>query len=159
MPERLSEQERRAWRNFILLSEAVRREVGRDLWENAQLSETEFTVLAQLAAAPGGLMRSTECAQALDWDTGRMSHQLRRLEERGLLERGRGVAGDKRAAVVSLTHEGLSAYRRALGPHMRSAKRWFLDGLEPDQLDGLDAILKTLLLHLERTRPSEGETS
>ena len=103
-------------------------------------------------------MRSTECAQALDWDTGRMSHQLRRLEERGLLKRGRGVAGDKRAAVVSLTHEGLSAYRRALGPHMRSAKRWFLDGLEPDQLDGLDAILKTLLLHLERTRPSEGET-
>lgn len=69
------------------------------------------------------------------------------------------MPGDQRAAVVSLTDEGRSAYRRALGPHMRSAKRWFLDGLEPGQLDDLDSTLQTLLLHLERrTQTDEQET-
>jgi DNA-binding MarR family transcriptional regulator len=149
MSARLTAQQRRVWRNFIVLSEAVRREVGRDLWKNAQLSEADFTVLAQLALAPDGTMRSTQCARALDWDTGRMSHQLRRLEERGLVRRGRGAGDDGRAAVVSLTDEGRSAYRRALGPHMRSAQRWFLDGIKPEQLDQLDATLEILLNHLQ----------
>lgn len=157
MAARSRTRENRIWRNFILLSEGVRREVGRDLWDDAQLTEAEFTVLAHLAGAPGGSLRSTECARALDWDTGRMSHQVRRMEERGLIRRGRD-AGDGRAAVVTLTDEGRDAYRRALGPHLRSAKHWFLDGVDPERLDDLDALLDDLLTHLT-TRAAERRES
>ncbi|MEV4346658.1 MarR family winged helix-turn-helix transcriptional regulator [Actinoplanes sp. NPDC049596] len=128
----------------------MRREVGRDLWADAQLSEADFTVLAELAAAPNGTMRSTGCARALGWDTGRFSHQLKRMEERGLVQRGRGEAGDGRAAVVTLTDEGRTAYRKALGPHMRSAKSWFLEALDPEQVEQLDATLQTLLDHVHK---------
>jgi DNA-binding MarR family transcriptional regulator len=151
--ERTTAQQRRVWQTFLLLNEAVRRELARDLWEVSQLSETDFTVLARLAAAPRESMRSTECARALDWDSGRMSHHLRRMEERGLIARGRGV-DDGRAAVVTLTDEGRSAYRRALGPHWRSAKRWFLDGIEPDELDRFDETLQKLFEHFRRTQES-----
>ena len=137
------------WQNFVVLSEVVRRELARELWDASRLSDADFTVLARLAAAPGASMRSTECARALDWDTGRMSHQLRRMQQRGLLRRSRGAGDDGRAAIVTLTDEGRSAYRRALGPHWRSAKRWFLDGIEPDRLDGFDATLQALLEHFQ----------
>jgi DNA-binding MarR family transcriptional regulator len=71
------------------------------------------------------------------------------MEERGLLRRGRGTTGDGRAAVVTLTDAGRTAYRKALGPHLRSAQRWFLDALTPDQLTALDDILTAVLEHQE----------
>ena len=149
MSGRLTAQQLRVWQSFVLAGEAVRREVSRELWSDAQLSEADFTVLAELSLAPENTMRSTECARALDWDTGRLSHQLRRLEQRGLIRRGRGTPDDGRAAVVSLTGEGRTAYRKALGPHMRSAQRWFLDALAPEQLDHLEDILTAVLEHVE----------
>lgn len=133
------------WQNFLALNDSVRREITREQWDVSQLSEADFSVLARLAAAPDESMRSTECARALDWETGRMSHQLRRMEERNLLRRGRGTADDGRAAVVTLTDEGRTAYRRALGPHWRSIKHWFLDGVEPEHLDQFDQTLQILL--------------
>ncbi|WP_433513661.1 MarR family winged helix-turn-helix transcriptional regulator [Nonomuraea sp. CA-143628] len=152
MSGRTTAQQRRVWQSFLVLGELVRRETARDLWDTSQLSEPDFTVLARLAAAPDAAMRSTELAQALDWDTSRMSHHLRRMEQRGLVQRCRGTDADGRAALVSLTDDGLAAYRRSLGPHWRSVKRWFLDGIEPDRLDQIDTILQTLLDHLQQTQ-------
>jgi DNA-binding MarR family transcriptional regulator len=159
MSDRTTAQQRRVWQNFLALGETVRRELARDLWENSQLSEPDFTVLARLATAPAASMRSTECARALGWDTGRMSHHLRRMEERGLVQRSRGTGEDGRAAVVVLTDDGRSAYRRALGPHWRSAKRWFLDGIEPDRLEEFDSTLQSLLEHLQRTQGNNSKES
>ena len=152
MTARLTARQIRVWQRFVLAGEATRREVGRELWDNAQLSEADFTVLAELSAAPDNTMRSTQCARAVGWDTGRLSHQLRRMQERGLIRRGRGTAGDGRAAVVTLTDAGRTAYRKALGPHLRSAQRWFLDALAPDQLDALDDILTAVIEHQENQR-------
>jgi DNA-binding MarR family transcriptional regulator len=155
----MSAQQLRVWRNFIVAGEAVRREVGRELWEHAELSEADFTVLAELASAPDETMRSTHCARALDWDTGRFSHQVRRLEQRGLITRGRGVNGDGRAAVVSLTEAGRTAYRQALGPHLRSAQHWFLDALTPDRLAHLDDALDAILQHVAAAAQVRGYPS
>jgi DNA-binding MarR family transcriptional regulator len=101
-------------------------------------------------------MRSTHCARALAWDTSRFSHQVRRLEQRGLIARGRGLAEEGQAAVVSLTDAGRTAYRKALGPHLSSARHWFLDALQPEQLAHLDDALTTVLDHLAATVPVRG---
>lgn len=138
------------WRNFLALQELVLREIARDLQEASQLSEPDFAVLARLAEAPEHVMRSTELARALGWDTGRMSHQLRRMEQRGLVARCRGTDTDGRAALISLTDNGLDAYRRSLGPHWRSIQRWFLDGIDPGRLDQFDDALAALLTHLQQ---------
>lgn len=152
MSGRTTARQRRVWQNFLVLGELVRRETARELWEASGLSEPDFTVLARLAAAPDAAMRSTELAAVLGWDTSRMSHHLRRMEQRGLVQRCRGTDTDGRAAIVSLTDEGHSAYRRSLGPHWRSVKHWFLDGIEPEQTEQLDTILQTLLGHLQQTQ-------
>ncbi|MEU5155391.1 MarR family winged helix-turn-helix transcriptional regulator [Glycomyces sp. NPDC021274] len=157
MSDRTTAQQRRVWQNFLVLSETVRRETARDLQEVSGLSGTDFTVLATLASAEGSAMRSTEIARALDWETGRMSHHLRRMEVRGLIQRCRDAEVDGRAAIVKLTDEGLAAYRRSLGPHFRSIKHWFLDGLDPERVDQIDVILQALLDHVQHTNRTKGK--
>lgn len=141
----------RVWENFVVLGEIVRREVNRELWDESGLTDADFTVLAQLSEQARGSMRSSECAQAICWEASRLSHQLRRMEARGLVSRGRGDATDGRASEVALTDEGRQAYRRALGPHLQAARRWFHDGLDDRQLAALDDALAALLSHVQRT--------
>lgn len=156
MSAKSSAQQRQVWQTFVVLSESVRREVSRDLAESSGLSEADFTVLAELAHAPGGTMRSTQCARALDWETGRLSHQLRRLEQRGLIGRARGEGGDGRSALIVLTDAGRHAYRSSLGPHLRSAQHWFLDGIAADKLDEFDSTLTSLLQHVQQRAAQRG---
>ncbi|MFG3341359.1 MarR family winged helix-turn-helix transcriptional regulator [Glycomyces sp. NPDC048151] len=152
MSDRTTAQQRRVWQDFLVLSESVRRESVRELQQASGLSGPDYTVLAHLSSVEDRAMRSTELACALDWDTGRTSHHLRRMEERGLIRRCRGTESDGRAALVAMTDDGLAVFRRAVGPHFQSIKRWFLDGLSADQIDQLDAILASLQHHLDETR-------
>lgn len=133
------------WEKLQTVTEILRREVGRDLWADARLSDAEFTVLAHLQSA--GAIRPSDCAREIGWDTSRLSHQLRRLERRDLVATTRGFDDDGRAVRVTLTDAGRTAYRRAIGPHLRAAKRWFADALDADQLQALDAALDAVIVH------------
>jgi DNA-binding MarR family transcriptional regulator len=154
----MSPRELHAWETLQIVTENLRREVGRELWADAELSDAEFTVLANLRLAQDG-MRPSECAQRIGWDSSRLAHQLRRLEKRGLVAK-RADASDGRASVLVLTDEGRTAHRQAIGPHLRSAQKWFAAALTPDQLEGLAEGLDTLLSHIRTlSTTTAGETT
>ena len=160
MSDNLSALELRTWEALHTVTEQLKREVGRDLWADAELSDTEFTVLAHLRLSPEGV-RPGACAQAIGWDSSRLSHQLRRLEKRDLVRR-LPDPDDGRAAVVVLTDTGQTVYRRAIGPHLRSAQKWFAAALTPDQLEGLAGALSALQTHiptLSATTPTTEDPS
>jgi DNA-binding MarR family transcriptional regulator len=146
MSVNMSEQHLAAWQKMQVVIEILRREVGRDLWADAQLSDSEFTILAHLAAETNGV-RPTDCARAIGWDSSRLAHQTRRLEKRGLVARS-AAADDGRAVQLSITADGRRAYRASLGPHLQSAKKWFADGLTDEQVDGLEVALDALADHI-----------
>jgi len=143
----MTDRELRTWETLQTVTEHMNREVGRDLWADAALSQPEFTVLAHVRLEPAGV-RPSECAQAIGWDSSRLAHQTRRLEKRGLI-RKEPDPGDGRAAVLVLTDEGRTAYRRAIGPHLRSAQKWFAAALTPAQLEGLTDALDALRAHID----------
>ncbi|AAT88824.1 MarR family transcriptional regulator [Leifsonia xyli subsp. xyli] len=144
MSGNLSVEQLRVWEQLQDATEILRREVGRGLWSDAQLSDAEFTVLAHLAQSGGG--RPTECARSIGWDSSRLAHQLRRLEKRGLVQSVPGDA-DRRSTRIALTEEGRSMHRCALGPHLRAAKKWFADALTNQQMVALGDALDALLAH------------
>lgn len=139
----LAPDELATWQRMQTVIERLRREVGRGLREDADLSEAEFAVLAHLVEA-GGSVRPSDCAHAIGWDSSRLAHQLGRMERRGLIVRSPESGGDGRASTVALTHEGRTAHRRAVGPHLRAAKRWFADALTESQMTALSEILSAL---------------
>lgn len=143
--------ELRTWEQLQVVNQHLQREVGRDLWNDARLSGSEFTVLAQLAAAGRNGVRPSDCARQIEWDSSRLAHQLRRLEKRGFISRA-ATESDGRGAVIELTSSGRTAYRRALGPHLASARRWFADALTIEQMNALAAVLDALLEHGARLR-------
>ena len=55
-----------------------------------------------------------------------------------------------RASIVSITEAGRAAHRRAVGPHLRAAQRWFAEALDDAQLRELDDVLGTLEQHAAR---------
>jgi DNA-binding MarR family transcriptional regulator len=59
----------------------------RDLMDRAGLSAADFSVLVPLSEAPYHRPRARELGRILDWDRSRWSHQIRRMEQRGLLTR------------------------------------------------------------------------
>ncbi len=137
------------WAKLQTVTEQLRGETARVLSDVAGLSAAEFTVLAHLTSTPRGV-RSVSCARAIGWDTSRLSHQLRRLERRGLITRSGGDGGDGRATVVALTDEGRRAHRRAVGPHLEAAQQWFGEALTDAQLDGLYEALAAIEAHIQR---------
>ncbi|MGB8962861.1 MAG: MarR family winged helix-turn-helix transcriptional regulator, partial [Pseudonocardiaceae bacterium] len=78
------------------------------------------------------------------WDRSRLSHQLRRMQERGLIVREE-CCTDGRGAFVMLTDRGRDAITSAAPDHVRSVRRFFFDVLQPGEIETLTSIYDRML--------------
>jgi DNA-binding MarR family transcriptional regulator len=127
----LSPHELRVWHAFKLMGDDVVSRVGRDIAEATGLSGPEFGVLSRLAAAGKGEMRQQRLAEMMDWDKSRLSHQLTRMKERGLIERR---SADKSTVLVVLTKHGRERLEAARPIHAKSVRRNLLSRLSEEQI-------------------------
>src|SRR4051794_16258611 len=97
----LDDREQTAWRAFLDMHARLQVQLGRELQAEAGLSLPDFAVLVQLSEHEC-TMRVLELARALGWEKSRLSHQLSRMQQRGLIQRA-GCASDRRGAFVELT--------------------------------------------------------
>lgn len=133
MPAKLlSPQELRVWHAFRLLHEDVLARVGRDLSEATGLSGAEFGVISRLAAIGKGQIRQQDLARIMGWDKSRLSHQLTRMSERGLIERRKT---DPKSVLVVLTQLGRDRLEAARPVHAESVRRNLLSRLTQEQID------------------------
>lgn len=112
------------------------------------LSIWEFDMLATLRRAGAPYCLSpTALFSTLMVTSGTMTHRLKRLETRQLIER---VANpeDARSLLVQLTEQGLGLIDRAVESHLDNERR-LLESLPPEVLAELDASLSRLLRVLE----------
>lgn len=140
----LDEREQRAWRGLLGMSARLDSQLGRALQQRSGLSHADYAVLVALSESPEGRLRAFELVGALEWEKSRLSHQLRRMEERALVAR-QDCPTDRRGAFVVLTPEGRSAIEAAAPSHVADVRRWFLDALSPAQLDALAEISEAVL--------------
>lgn len=134
----------------------MQRELSRRL--NGQLlaetgvSEPEYTIMARLSEAPGGRLRIFELRRAVEWEKTRLTHQITRMTQRGLLER-QPFADDPRGAYVALTEAGRELICAAAPAHVTHVRRWLLDALTPEQQAALDGIAEAVLAKLSDDDP------
>ena len=113
------------------MSEDVLGRVGRDLTEATGLSGPEFGVLSRLASIGKGEMRQQALAECLAWDKSRLSHQLTRMQRRGLIKRHES---DRRVVLVLLTKLGQKTLDAAMPVHAVSVRRNLLSRLTAEQI-------------------------
>lgn len=140
----LNPREQAAWRAFVALQGHVDSALRRQLQHDGELSLADYEVLVCLSESDTGELRSFQIADALQWEASRLSHQLRRMDQRGLLER-RDCPEDRRGVTVVVTPAGRAAIEAAAPLHVAEVRRVFIDRLRPEQLDALAEIGETVL--------------
>ncbi len=140
------------WSRLQLVYGHLAGEINRALYRETGLSEADAAVLIALLETPDEQLHSFELRCGLAWEKSRLSHQLRRMEARGLVERA-ACPDDARSSVIRLTVTGAEqaqAARRVLG----SAIHHSLAGaLSEEQLVQLATMTGAVVRHLERTHP------
>ncbi len=149
-PRWLSRDEQLAWRATVHLSQLLMRQLDRDL--NAHgLNGHDYEILVELSEAPGNRLRMTELADATSQSRSRLSHQVSRMESRGLVRRDE-CEGDKRGTFAVLTDEGMNAIRRVAPDHVENVRRHFIDRLTPRQLEEIRDAFGPIVEYLRKIR-------
>jgi DNA-binding MarR family transcriptional regulator len=135
----LSEQEQRMWRAVQGMWRNLDRTLERDLMERTALSAADFTILVPLSEAPSQRLRARDLGRLLDWDRSRLSHQIRRMEQRGLLTRS-SCPTDARGTFIELTEDGWKTLQQAAPGHVHAVRANFFDVLTDADVVALDDI-------------------
>jgi DNA-binding MarR family transcriptional regulator len=96
-------------------------------------------------------MRMTELADATSQSRSRLSHQITRMENRGLVRRD-DCEGDKRGTFTVLTADGMAAIERVAPDHVENVRRHFIDRLTPTQLEQIRDSFEPIVDYLRKIR-------
>jgi len=120
------------WRTMRAMNEQLGRELDRQLQHDAGISQADYGILVTLFEAPDRQLRTGELGQTLAWEKSRVSHQVARMEARGLVERV-VCESDGRGTWVTLATEGKRALLGAMREHAAAIRDLFLDELDEDE--------------------------
>src|ERR1700754_4250145 len=95
----LTAGEQRAWLAYMRVQLRLTYEMNRQLQADSNLSLPDYDVLNALRYAPGGRMRISALAARIGWERSRLSHHVRRLENRELVD-SRPAPADRRATEI-----------------------------------------------------------
>ena len=123
-----------------ILDSQLRRDSG--------LLNFEYYVLAMLSEAPKRTLRMTALAAQTNATLPRLSHVVRRLEDRGLVERF-PCPDNHRATNARLTAQGWAAIRAAAPGHVANVRAHVIDALTPEQIEQLTEIAGAILGRLD----------
>lgn len=149
-----SHDELAVWRDYIETAEALKRSLASDFQATSGITPGDYGVLLALSEAPGRRLRSSDLADVVGWERSRLSHHLRRMVDRGLVERQR-VDGDARGAAVELTDDGARLFRKSSASHLRVVREVFIDAFTPEQLEAMRVSTTALREHLRGRSGSE----
>ncbi|MCV7225719.1 MarR family winged helix-turn-helix transcriptional regulator [Mycolicibacterium komossense] len=138
----LSDEQQHVWRNYLTMVGRLQVAMHRRLQDDCGLSLADYDVLVALdERCP---IRVGELGDVLGWEQSRLSHQLRRMRERGLLTR-EGRADDRRGANVDLTDGGRAALAAAAPGHAELVRSVVFDGMGTQELRALASLTERVL--------------
>ncbi|APT82924.1 MarR family winged helix-turn-helix transcriptional regulator [Corynebacterium ammoniagenes] len=143
-PRWLNDDEQELWQLILAATRKLDRGMENTLQAGGELSMPEFAVLATLSDAEEQQMRLRELCNFLEWDRSRTSHQVTRMERRGLLTKCKSV-GDARGVMVQLTEEGSRRLAASAPDHVESVRRLVFDHLKPEDIPSLQRFLQGIL--------------
>jgi DNA-binding MarR family transcriptional regulator len=154
-PRGLDEREKRMWHAFHDMRRRLDTSLDQQLARDAALSAADHQLLVPLFEAPDQRLRPRDLCRAVGWDRSRLSHQMRRMEQRGLVSREE-CCTDARGTVIRLTEEGRQAIQAAEPGHVETVRRYFIDLLSPEEVDALTSIAQRVLERITRDTGVDG---
>jgi DNA-binding MarR family transcriptional regulator len=149
-PYWLTDEEQQAWRATVQLSQLLLRQLDRDLTAY-DLNGRDYEILVELSEAPDHRLRMTDLADATSQSRSRLSHQISRMEKRGLVRRDE-CEGDKRGTFAVLTRAGFETIERVAPHHVEQVRHHFIDRLTAEQLEEIRSAFQPIVDYLRKIR-------
>lgn len=134
-----------AWEGFQRMAVGMATRLNRRLTSEFGVSLPDYEVLSSLARSTTGTLRAFELGADLQWEKSRLSHHLKRMENRGLVSR-QVCESDGRGLWVSITDRGQTVYNDASRAHRDLVDTLMIGRLDRDQLATLASISDKVLV-------------
>jgi len=148
MTDWLDDEQQAAWVRLIAMVELLPGVLDTQLRREADLTHFEYFLLAMLSGAPERTLRMTALAVRTNATLPRLSHVVRRLEERGLVERF-PCPEDGRATNARLTESGWAKVVDTAPGHVATVRENVIDALTPRQVTQLAEIAGAVLERID----------
>ena len=144
----LDAEQQRAWRAWLDSHARLSARLNRELQAASGLSLSDYDVLVHLTDVPEGRLRSFELGDGLQWEKSRISRQVARMAERGLVVK-ETAPEDGRGAYVTLTRAGRKAIEAAAPAHVELVHQLLFDDLTAEQVRTLETIAAAVVRRLD----------
>ncbi|QKW09226.1 MarR family transcriptional regulator [Streptomyces sp. NA04227] len=148
----LTDAEQCAWRTHLEVNRLLMNQLEKDL-QPFGLTINDYEILVNLSESTDQRMRMSDLATATLQSKSRLSHQITRMENSGLVRR-ESCESDRRGLYAALTESGRETMHKVAPHHVESVRRHFIDLLTPDSLAGLRTALAPVAEHLRGQRGS-----
>jgi DNA-binding MarR family transcriptional regulator len=151
-PRWLTEEQQGAWRRLAAVMLKLPTELDRQLQRDADMTHFEYWVVAMLSEAPGHRLQLKDLAGQSNSSPSRLSHVLRRLEERGWVVREPNP-NDARASDALLTEAGWNQVAASAPGHVEAVQQLIFDGLTAKDVEDLARVCERIVARLDAPLP------
>jgi len=152
----LTDDQQQAWRAWIAASLLLPDRLSRDLQDEAGISLADYEILVHLSESPQRRLRMSELADLTLSSRSRLSHQIDRMSNAGLVDR-QPCSEDRRGAFAVLTQDGYDFLVTTAPAHVASVRAHLVDVLTPEEFDVLGRICTKVADRLRPTAPGSGD--
>ncbi len=142
----------RAWRAFHKIGTSLLPHLGRQITSHSGISGAEYVVLVALSELTVPTVNLNRLATGLGWETSRMSHQISRMEEAGLVKKTKNIE-DSRCFDVSITAKGRKIAEAAIPLQSKEINHCFSEVLTEAQMKSLIEISEAISNHMKEHHP------
>ena len=142
----------KAWRAFHKIGTSLLPHLGRQVTNHSGISGAEYVVLVALSELPVPSVNLNRLATGLGWEISRMSHQVSRMDEAGLLKKTKNLE-DSRCFDVSITAKGRKIAEAAIPLQSKEINHCFSEVLTQAQMKSLIEISEAISNHMKEHHP------
>jgi DNA-binding MarR family transcriptional regulator len=141
-----------SWLSVVRLLTRLPWAIDGQLQRDANLSMAEYMTMAKLAKAPGWTLRMSDLADATSSSLSRLSHLVKRLENRGFVRRATDPA-DGRFTNAILLPAGMGKLESAAPGHVAYVRQLVVDNLSAEGLRRLGQDAERILRRVDAWPP------
>jgi DNA-binding MarR family transcriptional regulator len=148
----MKELDSKAWRAFHKIGTSLLPHLGRQITNHSGITGAEYVVLVSLSELTTPSVSLNRLARGLGWEISRMSHQISRMEDAGLVKKTRNKL-DSRCFDVSITSKGRKIADAAIPLQSKEINHCFSEVLTQSQMKALIEISEAISTHMKEHHP------
>jgi DNA-binding MarR family transcriptional regulator len=149
----LTDAEVASWLSVVRMMTWLPWSIDQQLRRDSNLGMVEYQVMARLSQSPERTLRMSLLADLANSSLSRLSHLVKRLEDRGLVRRELDPA-DGRFTNAILTDKGFETLAEAAPGHVAHVRSLVVDVLSPEQLRRMGQAADRIVSHIDTTQIS-----